>query len=234
MRSAVLLWRGERWGAYLYGLLTVGTIVWALTESGFDGWALAPRVLPFLVLGLLLLRPKARRSLGIPTERPLLTSPLSWLAIAGFAGNLSLASRCTSRIRRCLLQRPPGTRQIAARDWQHWGGSAAGTRYVPFDQINASNVDKLEIAWSVSHWRRRRVQGNAAADRRHAVCLPRAQHHLRARRRYRREALALRSAAEGLEGRLHDDVSRRHVLQGAGTAAPIVPKEFSPPRPTRG
>ena len=37
---------------------------------------------------------------------------------------------------------------IAARDWQHWGGTAAGTRYAPFDQINASNVDKLEIAWT--------------------------------------------------------------------------------------
>src|SRR5688572_29937332 len=49
--SAVQLWRGQRWGAYLYGLLTLGTIVWAITESGFDGWALAPRVLPFLVLG---------------------------------------------------------------------------------------------------------------------------------------------------------------------------------------
>ena len=42
-----------------------------------------------------------------------------------------------------------GNAEIAARDWQHWGGSASGTRYVPFDQINASNVDKLEIAWSV-------------------------------------------------------------------------------------
>ena len=56
-------------------------------ESGFDAWALAPRVLPFLVLGLLLLRPKARRSLGFPTERPLIASPLSWVAIAALRGN---------------------------------------------------------------------------------------------------------------------------------------------------
>ena len=70
----------------------------------------------------------------------------------------------------------------------------------------------------VSHWRRRRVQGDAAADRRHAVRLPRAQHHLRARCGYRRRALALRSAAQGLESRIHDDVSRRHLFQGAGAA----------------
>ena len=61
--SAILLWRGHRWGAYLYGLLTLATVIWALAEAGFDGWALAPRILPFLVLGLLLLRPKTRRAL---------------------------------------------------------------------------------------------------------------------------------------------------------------------------
>src|SRR5262249_41370965 len=80
--SAIQLWRGAQSGAYLYWLLTAGTVVWALLESGFDGWALAPRVLPFLVLGLLLLRPKTRRALGMPASRPLLKSRTTWLAIA--------------------------------------------------------------------------------------------------------------------------------------------------------
>ncbi|MDP6580212.1 MAG: hypothetical protein QF681_06115, partial [Vicinamibacterales bacterium] len=31
--------------------------------------------------------------------------------------------------------------------WTHWGGDAASTRYVPFDQINASNFEDLEVAW---------------------------------------------------------------------------------------
>lgn len=35
--SAVLLWRGDRWGTYVYGLLTLGTVIWALAEAGFDG-----------------------------------------------------------------------------------------------------------------------------------------------------------------------------------------------------
>jgi quinate dehydrogenase (quinone) len=145
--SAVLLWGGQRLGAYLYGLLTLGTIVWALVESGFDGWALAPRVLPFLVLGLLLLRPKTRRSLDLPAQRPLLASPLSWVVAVG------LIAICVG----VAMREPYPTLQftaakdsaaIAARDWQHWGGTAAGTRYVPFDQINASNVDKLQVAWT--------------------------------------------------------------------------------------
>ena len=146
--SAVLLWRGQPWGAYLYGLLTLGTIVWAITESGFDGWALAPRVLPFLVLGLLLLRPKARRALGMSVERPLLASPISWVAIVGLVA-ICIAVAMRQPYPTLPFAASSGNSDIAARDWQHWGGSAAGTRYVPFDQINASNVDKLEIAWSV-------------------------------------------------------------------------------------
>src|SRR4030095_15396265 len=34
-----------------------------------------------------------------------------------------------------------------SRDWRTYGGDLASTRYAPLDQINASNFDKLQIAW---------------------------------------------------------------------------------------
>lgn len=145
--SALLLWRAERWGAYLYGLLTLGTIVWALMESGFDGWALAPRVLPFLVLGLLLLRPKTRRSLGMSVKRPVLASPLSWAVVVGLVA-ICIGVALRKPYPTLPFTAAAGDATLAARDWQHWGGTAAGTRYAPFDQINTSNVDKLQIAWT--------------------------------------------------------------------------------------
>src|SRR5262249_44870471 len=36
---------------------------------------------------------------------------------------------------------PPDT------EWLHYAGDLASTRYRPFDQINASNFNKLEVAW---------------------------------------------------------------------------------------
>ena len=33
-------------------------------------------------------------------------------------------------------------------EWRYYGGDAAGTKYSPLDQIDASNVSKLHIAWS--------------------------------------------------------------------------------------
>jgi len=145
--SAILLWRGAQNGAYLYWLLTAGTVVWALLESGFDGWALAPRVLPFLVLGLLLLRPNTRRALGMPVSKPLFKSRTTWLAIGALVAICSIVA-VNEPYKTFPFPARAGDSQIAARDWQHWGGTAAGTRYVPFDQINASNVEKLQVAWT--------------------------------------------------------------------------------------
>jgi glucose dehydrogenase len=32
-------------------------------------------------------------------------------------------------------------------EWKYWGGDAGQTRYAPLDQVRASNVDRLKIAW---------------------------------------------------------------------------------------
>lgn len=144
----VLLWRANRRGAYLYAVLTFGTILWALAESGFDGWALAPRVLPFLVLGLLLLRPRVRHALNEVPPRPLLAMPVTWIWLIGLVAlAIGIALR-EPHPSQAFPQRAAQAASSEARDWQHWGATAAGTRYAPFDQINASNIDRLEVAWT--------------------------------------------------------------------------------------
>src|SRR6201986_3519643 len=37
--------------------------------------------------------------------------------------------------------------QPADTEWRNYGGDLASTRFVPLDQINASNFNKLEVAW---------------------------------------------------------------------------------------
>ena len=32
-------------------------------------------------------------------------------------------------------------------EWTHYAADAKGTRYMPLDQINASNFNRLEVAW---------------------------------------------------------------------------------------
>jgi quinoprotein glucose dehydrogenase len=61
--SGILLIRGRKAGAQLYGLLFLGTILWSLWEVGLDGWALMPRLALPALLGLMLLLPWVRRGL---------------------------------------------------------------------------------------------------------------------------------------------------------------------------
>jgi glucose dehydrogenase len=61
--SAVLLWRGNRWGMWLYLLAVVYTVVWSFWEIGMDGWALASRIGVPLLLALYFLLPRVRRGL---------------------------------------------------------------------------------------------------------------------------------------------------------------------------
>ncbi|ERL54717.1 membrane-bound PQQ-dependent dehydrogenase, glucose/quinate/shikimate family [Psychrobacter aquaticus] len=57
LATAFLLFK-KHWSAYgLYAIFIVATIVWALWESGFYWWALAPRVGFPLIFGLLMLLP---------------------------------------------------------------------------------------------------------------------------------------------------------------------------------
>lgn len=44
-------------------------------------------------------------------------------------------------------QRPPVTR---GGEWAHYAADVRGTRYLPLDQIDASNFSKLELAWRFS------------------------------------------------------------------------------------
>lgn len=147
--AGLLLWRGNRWGAHLYGLLLLGTAIWAIVEVGFDGWALAPRILPFMVLGLFLLRPGLRRSLYGRDTRPVMRSSFTAIAL------IALAGICVG----VALRQPYPTLSFPAslldetiasdpREWSAYGGSAAGTRYAPFDQIDLDNVEDLEVAWT--------------------------------------------------------------------------------------
>ena len=45
----------------------------------------------------------------------------------------------------------PATGQVSVTpkpgEWRTYGGDLASTRYSPVDQVNASNFNKLEVAW---------------------------------------------------------------------------------------
>ena len=53
LASGVLLFLQRLSGVWLYWLVFIGTLIWALGEVGLDPWALLPRVLALALIALL-------------------------------------------------------------------------------------------------------------------------------------------------------------------------------------
>jgi membrane-bound PQQ-dependent dehydrogenase (glucose/quinate/shikimate family) len=159
--SGVLLWRRDRRGSLVYGLLLAATLLWSLYEAGVDLWALAPRLLALFVIGAWFLTPWLRRSLYSPLDPPPLfgrrgtVATLAGIIVVGAVANI-LGARAsvpaheakppspTSAPQAHMQMPPPVTN---GTDWQNYGNTTAGTRYVRIDQLTPDNVGKLQQIW---------------------------------------------------------------------------------------
>jgi quinoprotein glucose dehydrogenase len=148
--TAWLLLRRPSAGFWLYALVLVGTMIWAIGEVGFSFWPLAPRgdILVPLGIWLLLLwafgaaRP-LRAGAGYALAGSLVLAAIV-LVIAlvtphDLRGTVSLAAAGAP---------PAGAASQANADWPAWGGTNAGDRYSPLTQITPQNVGQLKVAWT--------------------------------------------------------------------------------------
>jgi quinoprotein glucose dehydrogenase len=142
LSCAVLLWRRRPLGAVLYAIFLLGTLLWSLAEAGFDGWAIAPRLGWFLLLGWLLALfavPRRGWRIGIA-----LGFPLTLLAGVGIAIALSIMPSGG------MDASVPAAVPVGQGDWPQVAGTSASRHYSPAAQITPANVGRLEIAW-VAH-----------------------------------------------------------------------------------
>lgn len=148
--TAWLLWRQSGRALQLFGLLWAGTLLWALWEAGLDGWALAGRLGLLTGIGLWLLTPWVRGSLGEPRSSRLSRILLS-LAFAGLIGGTAWIfwnDRITGGTD--LTQLTSAPTNTADGDWTNWGNAPGGNRYSPLAQISPANVGALAPAWTYS------------------------------------------------------------------------------------
>jgi quinoprotein glucose dehydrogenase len=149
----VLLWRGDRRGTRLYGLVFIATLAWSVWESGLYGWALAPRLFGPALLGVWLLTPWVQRGLaGQPLIRRggTVAAALAVLLAAGvtLAAVLWSAAPWPSASAADSGPVPAAAPSAFDGDWEHYGATQAGTRFSPLAQLTAANVAGLKLAWT--------------------------------------------------------------------------------------
>ncbi|MDB5452514.1 MAG: glucose dehydrogenase [Caulobacteraceae bacterium] len=144
--TGVLLWRANPLSQAAFSLFMAGTVAWAIWESGFDGWALAPRVLIPMALGVYFLLPAWRRTTAAAGRRgyPALWTGLALLLTVGVAIPRGQAVEAAAPLTGVTTKAPaPGD-----GEWTEYGRDKAGSRFSPLTQITPGNVHRLERAWT--------------------------------------------------------------------------------------
>ncbi|MBY5356948.1 glucose/quinate/shikimate family membrane-bound PQQ-dependent dehydrogenase [Rhizobium leguminosarum] len=148
VRKAVALW--------VYAVLVVAALAWAIWEVGFDWWQLGPRGGMIILLGLWLLTPWIRRPLGLRSPTGITYAANPWpLAVPVILAILVALYSMTSDPHDLAGELPKDT--VAANpafggsvpdgEWHQYGRTPFGQRYSPLDQITAENVSTLKEAW---------------------------------------------------------------------------------------
>jgi membrane-bound PQQ-dependent dehydrogenase (glucose/quinate/shikimate family) len=131
-----------------YGAALAVSVAWSLFESGFDFFALLPRLALWLGLGVYFLTPWYRASLGSEPEAASPQPPNRWWiggpSLAGVA--LLAASTLTGYVHNGTGTLSETQADIGT-DWRHYGNTPGGTRFAAIEQINTESVSGLEEVW---------------------------------------------------------------------------------------
>ena len=139
-------------GAWLYILIFIGTVLWALWEVGLNGWALVPRVIAPLVLLILVVLsfPALKREGG---GGKLALTGLGLIVVLGLISGVVVAQANKAQVQSPVPAAGQGGIGDPAliktgADWPAYGGADSAQRYSPLTQINKDNVKGLKRAWT--------------------------------------------------------------------------------------
>ena len=156
LATATLLYGKNSAAFYLFAIITIGSLAWAIDEVGFDWWALAPRGGLIVVLGLLMLIPWARikpSRIGSNTAAwrgggwSVIASLAATIVVAGYSMVIdthALEGEVTPAVSADL---PPSEASVDPAQWVAYGRTPGGSHYSPLAAITPENVAGLTKAW---------------------------------------------------------------------------------------
>ncbi|HWK64314.1 MAG TPA: glucose/quinate/shikimate family membrane-bound PQQ-dependent dehydrogenase [Rhizobiaceae bacterium] len=147
--TALLLWRRQGEALWVYVLVLLGTLAWAVWEVGLDWWQLGPRGGVIVLLALWLLTPWVRRKLRRAGGALALgTAVVISIGVAVYSmlnDPLNIAGELTTER---VAANPNLGGNVPPGEWHFYGRTPFGQRFTPLAQITPENVGRLELAWS--------------------------------------------------------------------------------------
>ncbi len=149
--SMVQLFRRRASGAILVVVNAIFTLLWALTDVGLQFWPLVSRLMfPFgLAVVALLILPALQHYQGKPAARKSAWS-LATLFITGLVGALisMFFPHSPVTFNGQALPLVPVKPDQQQKNWDNYGNTPGGSRFVALDQITRNNVTELKPAWT--------------------------------------------------------------------------------------
>ncbi len=148
--TGILYIRRRPLATALYFLLLLGTVAWALAEVGLSFWGLVPRLAALVVLGFVAALAAPSLSPGARWPWPLAGALAIVIVAAGVSVFQPHAVISPAQPIEAAANPPPVVTDPddPRNRWEHYGREVDNTRYAPFDQINADNVNRLAVAWT--------------------------------------------------------------------------------------
>ncbi len=163
--AGVLLWRGRAAGAWLYAVTLLASVAWAIADAGLGFWPLFSRLFALGVVGLLvtLVYPALQGVNGRGRGRGAygLAAVLAVVLVAAFSGMFVPHPTVANGNGPGLTAVDPTKAQ---KNWEHYGNTNGGSRFAALDQIQRSNVDQLDVAWTYHTGDLAVSDGNGAED----------------------------------------------------------------------
>jgi quinoprotein glucose dehydrogenase len=205
--TGALLLGGRGAALWVYAAVFIGTLVWAVSDIGFDWWPLAARGDIIFPLGLWLLTPWITRGLGggEALSYKAMTLPL-WIGVVaaamvlviGLASNYNeIQGTIATASGGAAEGSQSGDREQPDADWRSYGRTQFGQRYSPLTQITPSNAKDLKVVWTFRTGDLRSgrddLRGYAHQGARHSLPLLATSASVRTRGQDRQATLVLRS-----------------------------------------
>ncbi|WCM91677.1 membrane-bound PQQ-dependent dehydrogenase, glucose/quinate/shikimate family [Acidovorax sp. NCPPB 2350] len=154
--SGIQILRARASGGLIFAVAFAATVAWALWDAGLEFWPQVSRLLlPTGVAMLVALSyPLMRRAGGqVPRRGPpfalagLLAVATAGIVLGMFVPHPTVAARAASGAPAAPAA-PAAAAAPEAANWEHYGNTPGGSRFVALDQINRANVDTLQVAWT--------------------------------------------------------------------------------------
>jgi len=148
--SAIQFFRRKSSAVLIFALVFIGSAIWAVLDVGIDFWPLVSRLMTlagFLLLAMITL-PALRKHEGKnAASKPAYT--ISAVLVIGLVATFAQMFQPHLTVEKGQeLPLVPVAKDQQQKNWDNYGNTPEGSRFVALDQITRDNVKDLKVAWT--------------------------------------------------------------------------------------